>query len=176
MRSTSDSTLVVMAGLPATGKSTLARRVAAELGGVVLDKDEIRAALFPAELIEFSHRQDDFCMEVLFQTAGYLIRESGVRWLFVDGRPFGRRAQLERASRAAEEIGCHMKVILCQCSDETARQRLQEAHVAANRNWELYQRLKEEFEPIEMPHAVIDTEKPIEHSVAEALAFLRLQA
>ena len=50
------------------------------------------------------------------------------------------------------------------------------SHVAANRNWELYQRLKEEFEPIEMPHAVIDTEKPIEHSVAEALAFLRLQA
>jgi predicted kinase len=43
-----------MAGLPGTGKSTLARVLANDLGGVVLDKDVIRAALFPAALIEYS--------------------------------------------------------------------------------------------------------------------------
>jgi len=41
-----------MAGLPGTGKSALSRALAAELGGTVIDKDHIRAALFdpPARL------------------------------------------------------------------------------------------------------------------------------
>ena len=40
--------IVIMAGLPGTGKSTLARALAQRLAGAVLDKDEIRAALFAA--------------------------------------------------------------------------------------------------------------------------------
>jgi predicted kinase len=39
--------LVIMAGLPGTGKSTISRVLAAEVGGLVLDKDNVRAALFP---------------------------------------------------------------------------------------------------------------------------------
>src|SRR5947209_2269421 len=45
--------LIAMAGLPGTGKSTLARQMARALSGVVLDKDVIRAALFPPALVEY---------------------------------------------------------------------------------------------------------------------------
>ena len=38
--------IVIMAGLPGTGKSTLAQALAQRLPGAVLDKDAIRAALF----------------------------------------------------------------------------------------------------------------------------------
>lgn len=161
-----------MAGLPGTGKSTLARALAAELQGVVLDKDHIRAALFPPELIEYSRRQDDFCMEVLLHAAKYLIRDAGRKWVFVDGRPFGRKEQLEQVRQTAEEIGCELRVILCRCPEETARKRLQQPHVAANRNWELYQKLKAEFEPISLPHLVIDTDTPIESAVVQAVRSL----
>ncbi len=162
-----------MAGLPGTGKSTLARALAAKLGGVVLDKDQIRAAVFPQELIEYSQRQDDFSMEMLFQTANYLICEAGVKWVFVDGRPFARREQVERVRQAAREIGCQMKIVLCQCPEETARLRLQQPHLAANRNWELYQKLKAEFEPIEERHLVVETERPLDEAIAKALRFLK---
>lgn len=165
-------TLVVMAGLPGTGKSTLATALAADFQGVVLDKDRIRAALFPADLIEYSTEQDDFCMEVLLQTAAYLVSNTGTRWVFVDGRPFARRKQLERVAQAAQEIGCRVRVVLCQCSDEIARQRLQEAHLAANRTWHLYQKLKKEFEPIQVEHRVIDTGQPLAVCVAAAREFL----
>lgn len=168
-----ESALVVMAGLPVTGKSTLARALAAELGGVVLDKDQIRAALFPPELIEYSRRQDDFCMEVLLQTANYLISKAGAPWMFVDGRPFARREQLERVRQAANEIGCRLKIVLCQCLEESVRARLQQPHVAANRSWDLYQKLKAEFEPIELPHLLVDMERPLKDAVKNALKFLR---
>src|SRR5579872_1227313 len=65
--------IVLMAGLPATGKSTLARELARRTSGRVLSKDEVRHALFlPAE-IEYSTRQDDFCLQVMLETTGYLV-------------------------------------------------------------------------------------------------------
>src|SRR5690242_18237303 len=42
-----DRMLIAMAGLPGTGKSAIAARLAAELDAVALSKDDVRGALFP---------------------------------------------------------------------------------------------------------------------------------
>ncbi|PYX91111.1 MAG: hypothetical protein DMG67_11125 [Acidobacteria bacterium] len=82
------ATCVVMAGLPGSGKSTLAKLLSVELHGVVLDKDVIRAGLFPEGCIEYSREQDDFCLEILLQIAAYLMKKSSPpAFLFIDGRP-----------------------------------------------------------------------------------------
>ena len=162
-----------MAGLPGAGKSTLAKALARELGGVVLNKDTIRAALFPPSLIEYSSRQDDFCMDVLFQTARYLLTEKKAARVFVDGRPFARTAQLDRLSSEATSMGCNLKIILCQCSEASARERLSRHHIAANRDFALYQKLKKEFEPIKLPHFVADTNGPLQGTVSLALSYLQ---
>jgi predicted kinase len=63
--------LIAMAGLPGTGKSTLAHHLAHALAAIVLDKDVIRAALFPPAWVEYSTEQDDFCMSVMFRVSAY---------------------------------------------------------------------------------------------------------
>jgi predicted kinase len=155
--------LILMAGLPGTGKSTLSRALAADLGGTVLDKDQIRAALFPSSDIEYSTEQDDFCMGIMLKVAGYIFRKDPGRVIFLDGRTFSRRYQLDRATGFAEAISQPWRIIECICSEETARERLASdpAHLAANRDFNLYLEVKARFEEIIRPKIVIDTDQPL---------------
>ena len=168
--------LVLMAGLPGTGKSTLSRMLAAELGGTVIDKDQVRASLFAPPDIEYSTEQDDFCMAVMLKVAGYLLRKDPVRLIFFDGRTFSRNYQLKRVIGFAEAIGDPWRILECTCREETARRRLSDdpTHIAANRNFELYKKIKARFEPITMPKTVIDTDQPLEACVQLATAALVL--
>ena len=87
--------IVLMAGLPGSGKSTLARALAERTSGRVLSKDEIRHSIFLPSEIEYSSRQDDYCLQIMMETAGYLLGRDPQRVILLDGRPF---------SRASEEV------------------------------------------------------------------------
>jgi len=166
--------LILMPGLPGTGKSTLSRALAAELGGTVLDKDEIRAALFPPADIDYSTEQDDFCMGIMLKVAGYLFRKDPSRRIFLDGRTFSRTYQLDRATGFAEALSQPWRILECVCSQETARKRLADdpAHPAANRDFELYLMVKARFEEISLPKTIIDTDQPLPLCVQIAKAAL----
>jgi adenylylsulfate kinase len=167
--------LILMAGLPGTGKSTLSRALAEELGGTVLDKDAIRAALFLPADIEYSTEQDEFVMRVMLKVAGYIFRKDPSRYVFLDGRTFSRRYQLERATGYSEAIGQPWRIIECICSEDSARKRLSEdaSHLAANRNFGLYLELKAQFEEITLPKAIVNTDQFLAECVAQVRTALR---
>lgn len=165
--------LLIMAGLPGTGKSTLARAVAERTGAVVLDKDHIRAALFPAEAIEYSREQDDFVLRVMLKVAGWMLRKQTPRIVILDGRPFAKKYQLDLVINFAEWLKAPWRIVECTCREETARRRLQEAdHPAADRVFELYQSVKSEWEEITRPKLSLNTELPLEENLARILAYL----
>ena len=165
--------IVLMAGLPGTGKTTLARELACRTQGALLSKDAIRAALFSHEDIEYSVQQDDFVMEVMLDAARFLLQKAPARKIFLDGRTFSRRYQIDRILAVARELGQPWAIIECTCSDESARQRLDVApdlsHPAQNRTFALYLKVKARFEPIKYPKTDIDTDQPIEQCVEQAL-------
>ena len=166
---------VILAGLPGTGKSTLARTLAAKLNGVVLDKDPLRAALFSEPWIEYSRTQDDFCMELLLQAGGYLTaRKAPPSFIFIDGRTFSFRYQIDRVAEYAASLHCETHLIHLVCSDETARQRLSSGkHVAKNRDFPLYLKVKGTFEPIVRPHLTLQTDAGLSDSlIAQAISYL----
>jgi len=164
--------IVIMAGLPGTGKSTLARELSRRTQGAVLSKDQIRSAIFSATDIEYSIEQDDFVMEIMLDAARYLLKRTPARKIYLDGRTFSRRYQIDRVIAFSRELNQPWKIIECTCSDEFARQRLDvddPSHPARNRNFALYLEMKGHFEEISRPKTMIDTGQSPEQGVEQAL-------
>jgi adenylylsulfate kinase len=169
--------LIALAGLPGTGKSTLAAGLAQALGGVVLSKDAVRAALFPPPALDYSPAQDDLCMAAVYRAAAYILRASPPRPVILDGRTFLRAYQVRDLFAAAALVGEVPPLIECVCGDEVARVRLENVaeggHPAGNRMFALYQALKAGAEPIAVPHLVLDTgASSPEECVRRCLAYL----
>lgn len=167
-----------MAGLPASGKSTLCRELALRLSGTVLDKDKFRSAIFDGRHIEYTTEQDDFCMEIVLRVATYILRKDPSHFVFLDGRPFSRTYQIEAVLEAATSLKQDWRILECVCSEDTARARLAEqpestVHPAANRDFNLYRQVKSRYEEIRLPKTIVDTEQRADVCVHRALEALK---
>ena len=136
--------------------------------GLVADLADALQRIAPEE-IEYATQQDDFVMEVMLEAASYYLRKDQKRMIILDGRPFVYAYQVQEVLDYAKRVGQPVKIVHCECSDETARMRLADPHLAANRNYELYLKLKAIQEPLPGDRIEIDTDKPLEESVRMAL-------
>ena len=172
--------LILMVGLPGTGKSTLSRALVDRFGGFVIDKDVTRPALFGPSQIEYTVEQDDFCQDVMMLTAEYLLRRQPKLRVFLDGRPFSREYQRERVRKAAHRMRTPLAVIECVADNDTALARIRSdlesgIHLAANRTEQLYFEKKRDFErePLKGPRLTVTSDRALEKSVIEAEAYLK---
>ena len=117
--------LIAMAGLPGTGKSTLAGRLKLELGAVVLNKDEVRAVLFPPPVLDYSAVQDDVCMAAIYGATAVILRTFPRQAVILDGRSFSRAYQVRDLMALAASLNETPRIIECVCDDEVARERLE---------------------------------------------------
>ncbi|MFM8272447.1 MAG: AAA family ATPase [Gemmata sp.] len=170
--------LIAMAGFPGTGKSTLAAELAAALGGVVLSKDVARAALFPAPVIDYSAAQDHIAIDAVYAAARYLLTRQSSRPVFIDGRTFSSRGQLDAPAAMARELGVPFRVIECVCADDVLRVRLAADHAsgthpAGNRTPDLLARVRANAVPLAVPRLRLDTGRlPPDECARRALAYL----
>lgn len=107
--------VVWLTGLPQSGKSTLARRIAAALGSgcCVLDSDEVRQAIVPAHGYDDRGRDDFYA--TLAHLAALLARQE---LIVLVPATANRRAYRDRARVAAPRF---VEVYVAAAADECAR-------------------------------------------------------
>ena len=170
---------VLLAGPPATGKSTLARALEGRLNATTLNKDLVRAALFPGGMTDYTGEQDQLCMRAILDAAAYLTAHKRAEFILFDGRAFSRRQQIDEVLEAAERAGAAWRILELSCADEVAQERLDcgdpanRAHPARNRDMALYRQVKRDFEPIARPKLHIDTTHGIDPELDAVLEYLR---
>jgi len=138
--------LTCIAGLPGTGKTHLARGLAAETGALRLSRDEVRTELFDPVTYTESEKSAAF-EEMLRRAREHLARED----VILEGMPFSRRSERDAARRLAEEVGADFELIVCVCPDEVALARIvsqKPKHPADDRSESLYHAVKSRFEAI----------------------------
>jgi predicted kinase len=171
--------LVVMIGLPGTGKSTIAGEIAKTLNAVVVNKDDVRRAVFEPSVLDYSAAQDDLCMEMIYSAVGYIVTQWPEKVVIIDGRTYSRRQHVQRLLEVAESLAITPYCIECVCEEEVARKRLGHlpgisSHPAANRNLELYRTLRAEMEPLEIPRLSIDTGVlSLSEAVSQSIEYLK---
>jgi predicted kinase len=168
--------IVQLAGLPGTGKSSLAQELLRRLGSsaLLLDKDRIRHALFGATHTLYTREQDDFCAVTMFRAAAWQLRRTPSAVVILDGRTCSRAYQIIQARRFAARIQQPLRLIECVCAESTVENRLSAGttHPAANRDIQLYRRLRASADPIPEPKLRLDTDQPLSWCAERALSYL----
>ncbi|MFH1234953.1 MAG: ATP-binding protein [Candidatus Diapherotrites archaeon] len=134
--------LLVFFGLPATGKTFLAKEISKELGFQYLNMDNTNRNAVAEEIL-FS-KMCEFLEGKLSAGKGFV----------VDGS-FSVGSERNRIKEIAEKKGIPVVFIEMIAPEETLIERMPEARKLA-----LYRKMQEQFEPMEEPHFTVDSSRP----------------
>lgn len=163
--------LVLVTGLPGTGKSTIAAAVSAATGAPVFGRDVVGAALSRTGVTPPGD-PDGLAFDLLGVLAGEQLRA---------GRPAvidsvgGREATREQWRAVAGAHGAPLVVIECVCSDDDVHRR----HIEGRQRgipgwyeltWESVENARGHYRPWPDVGLVLDAVDPVEANVAAALA------
>lgn len=167
-------TLVIMVGPPGTGKSFLARQLVRHVPLEIVETDEIRRQLTPNRT--YSREENRRVFQRAHREIDRLLRKGhSVLFDATNIRRRGRRALY----RIAESVGARLLIVRTMAPDQVVAERLRErsaGRVAEDRSeagWEVYVRMKAEYQEIERPHLVVDTSRDLEPAIQEIVRSIR---
>ncbi len=163
--------LILICGLPGTGKSTIAMRLAGRLRASLLRTDVVRKRLFPSPT--YTEEEKELVYKVTFLIAEYLLR-AGV-CVIIDGT-FYRRSLRRMVYQVAERAGVRTVVIECTAPEQVVRRRMERRrgrNLPTDADFTVYLRIREQWEPLQRERIVVDTSKSISQNLGEIMEHLR---
>lgn len=163
--------LVMICGLPGTGKSTLAKAVAEKIDAVYLNSDSIRLGML--EEREYTEEEKKQVYEAMFEKSAEEMKEG--KNVVLDAT-FYKKELRDDAKETADEAGTDFYVIECVTHEDLLRERILnrgKEETESEADFEVYKKVKEQFEPVSEEHLAVDTSNEIEKQVELVLAYLR---
>ena len=162
--------LVVVSGLPGSGKSYFSRRVAERVPVALLESDVLRRSLFTVPTFDATENSR------LFRACHAIVRE-----LLVERIPVLLDAtnliewHREKLCHIAEQAKAKLVLVLMKAPPEVVRHRLagralgMDPQDISTADWEVYQKMSSTVEPMRRNHFVVDTSRDISPAVARVV-------
>lgn len=155
--------LILMVGLPGTGKSTLARRLATLLPAPIVESDRVRRILFqwPRHTLNESRRVHQVCRTLIEQ----LLRQGSSVIFDATNLIEAHRALIYQI---ADRLRIPLVILFVTAPPEVVRDRLEgrrrQPHPedASEATWPVYERMRRSMEPIGRPYLEVDTSQDLE--------------
>jgi len=154
--------LIVVSGLPGSGKSHFCRKLAEHVSLPILESDALRKALFSSP--DYSPGESNR----LFQACHLLIEElirRGISLIF-DATNLIERHR-ERLYRIADQTEAKLVIVRVEAPAEVVRQRLESRAIGADpfdrseADWKIYQKMQASEQKIRRNHFAVDTSRDI---------------
>lgn len=165
--------LILLSGLPGTGKSYLAAAIAPRFGARVVRSDEVRKALFPEP--EYSDVENGFVYLTCYALLEQLLRDRHV--VIFDATNLQRNGR-RRARKIAAVAGAPVLMLVTTSPPEVVVERLRRRAAGAaeayssDADWDVHQKLAATAEAIEGPSLEVDTSRDLAGALAAVGRFL----
>ena len=150
--------LVLLIGLPAVGKSTLSRGLSAALDASVIDRDEMARSIYPDRYMIWTRPQMKTAGDVCVQVAERVLGEQPGARLIIDGFTFSRKSDIDAFVEAGGRTGTRVILVHCVADESVIRARIEAdgEGLEKRRDWTMYTRVRDRFEPLERVDIEVD--------------------
>ncbi len=166
------TTLVLMAGPPGSGKTSLALALSKTLRWPTVDKDTLKSPMLTNGVPEEIAGRSSY--DLMFEVGRDLMLRQGFS-VILDS-PAGYSLVVERAQRLADEARAHLRFVLCLASHRVRRKRMAERAPMPSQ-WTSDDTIlddgTERWVPL-MPASslVVYTDSPVEDLLAEVISYI----
>ena len=153
--------LIVVSGLPGTGKTYLCSKLAERLPFVILESDALRKSLFPAP--SYSAKESFQLFQAVHRLINRLL-EKGIS-LILDATNLSERNR-EYLYSIADRLDVKLVLVRVEAPPEVVRQRLEErqqegAGGNSDADWGIYRKMRSSVQRIRRNHYAVDTSRDI---------------
>ena len=178
-------TLWVVCGMPASGKTTIAKELAKTLGVKVFRSDVIRKELFalkPYERMDVPFEEGIYSKGASSLTYGKLLllgqEEIERGYSVILDATYGSRHERSEVLRLAKDMDTNLMFVECTCPEAVLKKRLVRRDATASvsdARLRHFEQIKARFEPLsevrdEKMYIGVDTERPLEESLEHILS------
>ena len=158
--------IVLVLGLPGSGKSYFAERLANQLDAEYRNSDRLRRELFPKRT--YSEQEKAMVYSMMFEKMEEALHQN--RSLVLDATFHKKETRHPFLAKGEGKIS----IIEVRADEETIRQRVQKNRPISEADFDVYQFIKQEWEPLDAPHLVLEsTNHNIDDMLQQAQEYLK---